>query len=428
MRIKLEDQDIATSSSTSNGFSDIRARYSNEKNNKSENIEKFFEKYVPQHVLIKMEEIYNQLNDISQKAVVCLKEIHEFSKQIPKPTLVLLTLIGLLLFYITSIILSIIYLPATDLICKITPYSDSVFPFCKFSIPNFTDLVDAQVETQRRLLEQAAELDSEGSLAHDIKNAELATKDLILVVKYSELQYRQLLIKKLEEFAGASFNTNNELQTLQVRAQTSLDNTLTYIAFTLKAIGEFDGKVVNPRKRRDLTKLHDSLMKLTDEDLRKLIIATDKALKSLKRLDELQSSIHAITSQEENLQKINQEELLSNLWSLLGGNKVEKNIFEDNFNLLKILDTQRKIAVERIASIMECLEKFQKQLNILREETVTRLLVGIPVEVQLTNIKKALMRLQTSEISAGAKKFNTAENTAENTENDTENDTEGTPI
>lgn len=147
-------------------------------------------------------------------------------------------------------------------------------------------------------------------------------------------------------------------------------------------------------------------------------------LKRLKKLDEMQSSIHDITSQEEKLQKIGQEELFSELWSFLGGNKVEKKIFEDNLNLLKTLDVQRKIAVERISSIMESLDKFQKQLNILREEAVTRLLVDITVEVHLTNIKKALMRLQTSKISAGVKKPNTAENTENNTEEDTEGNEE----
>lgn len=131
----------------------------------------------------------------------------------------------------------------------------------------------------------------------------------------------------------------------------------------------------------------------------------------------MQSSIHDITSQEETLQKIGQDELFSYLWTHLGGNRVERKIFEDNLILLKILESQRGIAVERISSIMECLEKFQKQLSILRDETVTRLLVDIPVEVQLTNIKKALMRLQNNEIVVGVKKSNNENNTENNTEN-----------
>ncbi|PKK80577.1 hypothetical protein RhiirC2_724140 [Rhizophagus irregularis] len=251
-------------------------------------------------------------------------------------------------------------------------------------------------------------------------------------VKYSELQYRSILIKKLEQFAEASFETNSDLQTLQVRAQTSLDNTLTYITFTLQAMEELNGKVVNPRKKRDLTKLHDSLMKLTDGDLRTLIVATDHALKALKKLDAMQSSIHEITSLEESLQKIGLKELLSELWTRLGGNSVERNIFEDNLKLLKTLESQRGIAVERISSIMQNLEKFQKQLSILRDETVTRLLVNIPVEVQLTNIKKALMRLQNNEVVVGVKKPNKTENkiennTENNSENNTENNTENEP-
>lgn len=117
----------------------------------------------------------------------------------------------------------------------------------------------------------------------------------------------------------------------------------------------------------------------------------------------IQDTIHDITIQEERLQTINQQELLSELWSILGGNKVEKSIFKNNMKLLKNLDAQRKIAVERIALIMEYLEKFQKQLDLLREETVTRLLVDLPIEVHLTNIKKALMRLQNNEITAGVR-------------------------
>jgi hypothetical protein len=58
MRIELEDQGIATSSNTNNDFSDIRARYGNERIRESESTEeKVFEKYVPQHVLIKMKGI-----------------------------------------------------------------------------------------------------------------------------------------------------------------------------------------------------------------------------------------------------------------------------------------------------------------------------------------------------------------------------------
>ncbi|CAG8452866.1 16773_t:CDS:1 [Funneliformis mosseae] len=100
---------------------------------------------------------------------------------------------------------------------------------------------------------------------------------------------------------------------------------------------------------------------------------------------------------------MSEAELLSELWSILGGNNVEKTIFKNNLKLLKNLDNQRKVAVERIALIMGYLDKFQHQLEFLREETVTRLLVDIPLEIHLTNVKKALMRLQNNEITGGVK-------------------------
>jgi len=125
--------------------------------------------------------------------------------------------------------------------------------------------------------------------------------------------------------------------------------------------------------------------------------------KSLKKLDIIQETIHDITRQEKSFQTLSEAELLSDLWSRLGGRKVEKTIFKNNLELLKNLDSQRKIAVERIALIMGYLTKFQHQLEFLREATVTRLLVDIPLEIHLTNMKKALMRLQNNEITAGVK-------------------------
>ncbi|CAG8452848.1 16772_t:CDS:2 [Funneliformis mosseae] len=224
------------------------------------NEDKLLDKYVSQHTLIKLEEYWENV------------------KAIPKPTIVLMSIIGLLSFYFISAIFGSLYFPTTDLICNNTPYSDLVFSFCKSPIPNFTAIVNAQVEAQERLLKQAAELDSEGSLAHDIKKAELATKDLMLIVKYSDLKSKNLLTEKLKEFADTSFEANSDLQTLQIRAQTSLDNTITYISYTLKTLEDFSGKIISPRQERDLNKHHNILMKLTDDDLRKLIEATDKTL------------------------------------------------------------------------------------------------------------------------------------------------------
>ncbi|CAI2166677.1 12707_t:CDS:2 [Funneliformis geosporum] len=394
-RHEIEENERSSEENTDEKSTD--EKFTSEKNRDENNTEetkaeqsqnneyKFLGKYVSQHTLFKLEEYWENV------------------KAIPKPKIALIPIIGLFSFYFISMIFGILYFPATDLICNHTPYSELVFSFCKLAIPNFSAIVDAQIEAQERLLKQAAELDAEGSLAHDIKRAELATKDLMLIVKYSDLKSKEILSLKLKEFADTSFEANSDLQTLQIRAQTSLDNTITYISYTLKTIEDFSGKIISPRQERDLNKHHDMLMKLTDDDLRKLIVATDNTLNILKKLDVIQDGIRDITGQEESLQQMSEAELLSELWSILGGNHVEKTIFKNNLKLLKNLDNKRKVAVERISLISGYLIKFQQQLGFLREATVLRLLVDIPLEIHLTNMKKALMRLQNNEITAGVK-------------------------
>ena len=67
---------------------------------------------------------------------------------------------------------------------------------------------------------------SDGPLISKIKELELAGRDLLTVVKYSELDYEPVLTEHLNDFIGWSYTINKNLQELQVRSQNSLKNAI----------------------------------------------------------------------------------------------------------------------------------------------------------------------------------------------------------
>ena len=80
------------------------------------------------------------------------------------------------------------------------------------------------VELQTKTFEQILE-DTVGSTntAIDIKKAELATRDLITLVKISQLSAKDILVAALTDFIDDSRETADALHSLNAKADSSLD-------------------------------------------------------------------------------------------------------------------------------------------------------------------------------------------------------------
>ncbi|CAG8453673.1 1014_t:CDS:2 [Paraglomus brasilianum] len=258
-------------------------------------------------------------------------------------------------------------------------------------------IVDRQVETYEQIMDQA--LAKEGvtsSLALDIKRAELATGDLRTLVKYSTLSTAPELVNRLSEFMDKSKSIGRDLQVLQARTRSSLDNLITYNMFALKTLENVrDGRTT----RRELASAYENMMSLMEGDLERMIIKAQDTLGSLATLDEMLVAIHELVTQEKAFQTTEREKLLAELWSALGGNRIQKHMFKENLDLLSQLDSQRRNAVVQVQMTLYSLTSFQTDLEELREQVLKPSLVDLPLELHIENVDKGITRLKNSKVA-----------------------------
>lgn len=84
----------------------------------------------------------------------------------------------------------------------------------------YSKLMDVQSTTFDQLLDQSV---GGGELSMEIKKAEMATSDLVILVKYSELKSKSLIAKSLEDFVNDAKKTSRGLQKLNAKIGTAVD-------------------------------------------------------------------------------------------------------------------------------------------------------------------------------------------------------------
>ncbi|CAG8464045.1 11781_t:CDS:2 [Dentiscutata heterogama] len=273
----------------------------------------------------------------------------------------------------------------------------NLIPLCQTPIPDFSRLVNRQVETYEQIMDyQLSHTGPSSSLALDIKKAELATADLRTLIKYSSLSTSKELVDRLTEFVDKAKSVGRDLQILQSRTRTSLDNLITYNIFALKALENVrDNKI----SAKELAAGYNQMMTLIESDLKRMILVATEALGSLADLDEMLIAIHDLTTREGAFQKTERANLFAQMWTRLGGNIVKRQIFEENLALLRDLDKQRRIAVSQIQTTLYSLTSFQLDLEELREHVSRPSLVEMPIEVHIENVGKGIERLRTSKVA-----------------------------
>lgn len=110
-------------------------------------------------------------------------------------------------------------------------------------------------------------------------------------------------------------------------------------------------------------------------------------------LEEKLRSVGKISQQEKVLQTLHYDELLSLLWSRLGGNLVKRQRFDRNLALLRSIEKDRAVFLASIANVVIRLKNYLHELDYLRSATGRATIRGMKVETQLAMINKALARL-----------------------------------
>ncbi|KAI0663790.1 hypothetical protein C8Q70DRAFT_378665 [Cubamyces menziesii] len=271
------------------------------------------------------------------------------------------------------------------------------------------------VEIQSSSFEQLLDGSVGGSgLSLEIKKAEMASKDLITLVKYSELKSKDHLAEALDEFVEDAKRTGKGLQKLTAKINGAVDNIMAINDYALRTIEGAQNEPKSllravwpfasapPRSRDVVVQAFRTSMDAHATEMRRLVLELSVSEANLERLDTHLVALHELCTRENITLSAAREDLLSELWTLLGGNRKRLRGMDFNLELLRELGEYRKRAAAHVAAAKQTLQAMSEDMEDLRERVAAPDVVGdrIPVEVHMKSIQSGLERLKEDRIRA----------------------------
>lgn len=143
---------------------------------------------------------------------------------------------------------------------------------------------------------------------------------------------------------------------------------------------------------------------IVEEEINKLILEAQALLYVLTNLEDRLEVIHGIAVQDDARTKAVKEEILAELWTMVGGNRDKLNKMDKKLNLLNQVGIYRKTAYAHVSGTIIRLQAMGSGLEDLRERVgspeLLRDRIDIPLSVHIENIQKGVERLETSRINA----------------------------
>lgn len=134
----------------------------------------------------------------------------------------------------------------------------------------------------------------------------------------------------------------------------------------------------------------------------RLILDAELQLSNLDQLEEDLHVIYEVISREDASISSARSDLLSELWTKLGGNRRALRGHNDNLTLLQGLGQYRKKALNQVTMALQALRTLSDDMEDLRERVASPELVKsrIPVEVHMKSIRGGIERLKESRVRA----------------------------
>jgi hypothetical protein len=159
----------------------------------------------------------------------------------------------------------------------------------------------------------------------------------------------------------------------------------------------------SPTATHDIVvKTFTEAMSVLSTSMQRLILEAESSLTHLDRLEERLSMLHELVSREDSSISSAKSDLLSELWTKLGGNKRELREYDKHLFLLKNLGGYRQKALVHVVAALQTLQALSEDMEDLRERVAAPELASghIPVEVHMRSIRSGLERLKEGSINA----------------------------
>lgn len=321
-------------------------------------------------------------------------------------------------------------------ICRIPGASILNLPFCPSpdaivppgsdgSPVEFDDLMSVQSK-----FEQVLEKSSDGvSLPFEMKRSETAIRDLRSLVRHSDLQARDELLFEFDGYVDTARQTAADLQKFNTHVGSAVDAVISINRWTSRYLDTLAPEaedahslstpspilgwaswlfhpfqpttdhIFNERVLLDKYIEHTALV---SDRISTLILEAQAVLRLLTKAEDHLMLIYDISSRSSADTASRRENVLWNIWTLVGANSNQLNSLSRQLALLRQVDAQRSSAVAQVNALILELESIQAGLGDLRdrvaEPEVLRNGIGggppIPLSVHIETIDRGVERLE----------------------------------
>jgi hypothetical protein len=138
--------------------------------------------------------------------------------------------------------------------------------------------------------------------------------------------------------------------------------------------------------------------RIVEEEIHNLITEAQALLMVLNNLEDRLEVIHGISTRDGMHAKALKEDILSELWTMVGGNRGKLKKMDRQLSLLQQVGIYRKIAYGHVSGTILRLQAMGAGLEDLRERVgspeLLRDRVDIPLSVHIENIQRGVERLE----------------------------------
>lgn len=316
-------------------------------------------------------------------------------------------------------------------ICRLPGTSYLNLPFCPPSGANdfgrfntttgqaveFDDLMGVQSK-----FEQVLERSADGvSLPFEMKRSEAAVRDLRTLVRHSDIQARHELVLEFDGYIETARSAASDLQKFNSHVGSAVDAVISINRWTSRYIDSLSPEseappsmlaewtrwffypfqpADQPFSERIILDKYIEHTGLVSERIASLILEAQAVLRLLTKAEDHLGIIYDITSRTSASVSSRREEILWNIWTLVGANSRRLQNLAQQLSLLRQVDSQRSTAVDQVSALILELEGIQANLGDLRDRVAEPQLVSesgtvhIPLSVHIETIDRGVERLQ----------------------------------
>ncbi|KAI9068784.1 hypothetical protein FKP32DRAFT_1671935 [Trametes sanguinea] len=236
------------------------------------------------------------------------------------------------------------------------------------------------------------------ALFSDIMTAELAVKDLVVAVKVSDMASKDMLVEALAGFIIDANDVGRSLQHLSAKLKGTFDSIGAFNSFAMRAIREAHGKNAANHILADanIAECIQSAHEALSTQVAMVMASATDLLTALAALDGRLTIIHEICIKDSLQTSAEYDDVLWELWSILGLNKDTIRGLRYKKTVLQDLTQYRSAAALYVSVTTHVLTAMEADLGDLRDRaSLSRSgWNDIPMEVHLESIERIVTRLQ----------------------------------